>query len=131
MKSKQRLRAYDYTDLVRLIRTLNSDILELYYVTYRMIKRKHAKNEQKQFTTVRNIAEPIANIVAMKGEKTYYDPYSGTCSHRVEGSLRGDTFSDNSLARALDVAFKSLKRWSRVQEHETKDGSKSNSLTGY
>ena len=38
-----------------------------------------------------------------------------------EGSLRGETLNDNSLARALDVAFKSLKRWSRVKEHETKE----------
>ena len=59
---------FDYTDLVRLIRTLNSNILELYYVTHHMIKRKHA-DEHKQFTIVRNTAEPIANIVAMKGEK--------------------------------------------------------------
>ena len=111
----------DYTDLVRLIRTLNSDTLELYYVTYRMIKRKHAKNEQKQFTTVRNIAEPIANIVAMKGEKPIMIHIQELARIAWEGSLRGDTFSDTSLARALDVAFKSLKRWSRVQEHETKE----------
>ena len=39
----------------------------------------------------------------------------------MEGSLRGDTLNDTSLARAIDVAFKSLKRWSRVQKHEDKE----------
>ena len=112
---------YDSTDLVRLIRALNSDTLELYYVTYRMIKRKYGKDEQKQLTTVRNIAEPIANIVAMKGEKPIMIHIQELACIAWEGSLRGDTLNDNSLARALDVAFKSLKRWSRVQEHETKE----------
>ncbi len=113
--------SYDYTDLVRLMRTLNSDILELYYATHRMIKRKYAGKEKKQFTTVRNIAEPIANIVAMKGEKSIMIHIQELARIAWEGSLRGGTFNDNSLARALDVAFKSLKRWSRVQEHETKE----------
>ena len=112
---------YDYTDLVRLIRTLNGDPLEFYYVTHRMIKHKHAKNEEKQFTTVRKIAEPIANIVAMKGEKPIMIHIQELARIAWEGSLRGDTLNDNSLARALDVAFKSLKRWSRVKEHETKE----------
>lgn len=112
---------YDYTDLVRLIRSLNSDPLELYYVTHRMIKRKHARKEKKQFTTVRNIAEPIANIVAIKGEKPIMIHIQELARIAWEGSLRGETLNDNSLARALDVAFKSLKRWSRVQEHETKE----------
>ena len=115
----------DYTDLIRLIRTLNSNILELYYVTHHMIKRKHAGNEQKQIQkqirTVRNTAEPIANIVAMKGEKPIMIHIQELACIAWEGSLRGDTLNDNSLARALDVAFKSLKRWSRVQEHETKE----------
>ena len=113
--------SYDYTDLVRLIRTLNSDILELFYVTHRMIKRKHAGNEQKQYTTVRNTAEPIAKIVAMKGEKPIVIHIQELARIAWEGSLRGDTLNDNSLARAFDVALKSLKRWSRVQEHETKE----------
>ena len=113
--------SYDSTDLIRLIRTLNSDILELYYVTHRMIKRKHAGNEKKQFTTVRNTAEPIANIVAMKGEKPIMIHIQELARIAWEGSLRGETLNDNSLARALDVAFKSLKRWSRVREHETKE----------
>lgn len=110
-----------YTDLVRLIRTLNSDVLELYHVTHRMIKRKYAGKEKEQFTTVRNIAEPIANIVAMKGEEPIMIHIQELARIAWEGSLRGDTFNDNSLARALDVAFKSLKRWSRVQKHETKE----------
>ena len=113
--------SYDSTDLIRLIRTLNSDILELYYVTHRMIKRKHAGKEKKQFTTGRNTAEPIANIVAMKGEKPIMIHIQELARIAWEGSLRGDTLNDNSLARALDVAFKSLKRWSRVREHETKE----------
>lgn len=112
---------YDYTDLVRLIRTLNSNILELYYVTYHMIKRKHAGDEQKQITTVRNTAEPIAKIVAMKGEKPIMIHIQELARIAWEGSLRGDTLYDNSLARAIDVAFKSLKRWSRVQKHEDKE----------
>ena len=112
---------YDYTDLVRLIRTLNSDTLELYYVTHHMIKRKHTGNEQKQFTIVRDTAEPIANIVTMKGEKPIMIHIQELARIAWEGSLRGDTLNDNSLARALDVAFKSLKRWSRVKEHETKE----------
>ena len=116
-----KIESYDSTDLVRLIRALNSDTLELYYVTHRMIKRKHAGKEKKQFTTVQNIAEPIANIVAMKGEKPIMIHIQELARIAWEGSLRGDTLNDNSLARALDVAFKSLKRWSRVQEHETKE----------
>ncbi len=113
--------SYDHTDLVRLIRALNSDTLELYYVTHRMIKRKQARNEKKQFTTVRNIAEPITNIVAIKGEKPIMIHIQELARIAWEGSLRGDTLNDTSLARALDVAFKSLKRWSRVKEHETKE----------
>ena len=116
-----KIESFDHTDLVRLIRTLNNDTLELYYVTHRMIKRKYTGNEQKQFTTVRNTAEPIANIVAMKGEEPIMIHIQELAHIAWEGSLRGDTLNDNSLARAIDVAFKSLKRWSRVQKHEDKE----------
>lgn len=116
-----RIGSFDHTDLVRLIRTLNSDTLELYYVTHQMIKRKYAGKDQKQFTTVRDIAEPIANIVEMKGEKPIMIHIQELARIAWEGSLRGDTLYDNSLARAIDVAFKSLKRWSRVQKHEDKE----------
>ena len=43
----------DHTDLVRLIRTLNSDILEIYYVTHRMIKRKYAGKEKNSLLPFR------------------------------------------------------------------------------
>ncbi|MXY27920.1 type I-D CRISPR-associated protein Cas10d/Csc3, partial [Candidatus Poribacteria bacterium] len=112
--------SFETDDLVRLIRSLNYDPLELYYVTHKMIKREHA-DEQKQFTIVRNTAEPIANIVAMKGEKPIMIHIQELARIAWEGSLRGDTLNDTSLARAIDVAFKSLKRWSRVQKHEDKE----------
>ena len=49
--------------------------LELYYVTHRMIKREQAGNEPLQFTTVRNTAELIADVVAQKGGGPDYVSY--------------------------------------------------------
>ena len=53
---RSKIGSIDADDLVRLIRSLNYDALELYYVTHRMIKREQAGNEPLQFATVRSTA---------------------------------------------------------------------------
>ena len=106
-------------DLVRLIRSLNYDALELYYVTHRMIKREQAGNEPRQFVTVRDTAQLIADVVAQKGGDTIMSHIKELARIAWEGRLKGDSLKDNSLAKPLDVAFDSLERWQ--SEHETEE----------
>ena len=106
-------------DLVRLIRSLNYDALELYYVTHRMIKREQAGNESRQFVTVRDTAQLIADVVAQKGGDTIMSHIKELARIAWEGRLKGESLKDNSLAKPLDVAFDSLERWQ--SEHETEE----------
>lgn len=109
----------DADDLVRLIRSLNYDALELYYVTHRMIKREQAGNEPRQFVTVRDTAQLIADVVAQKGGDTIMSHIKELARIAWEGRLKGESLKDNSLAKPLDVAFDSLERWQ--SEHETEE----------
>ena len=115
---RSKIGSIDADDLVRLIRSLNYDALELYYVTHRMIKREQAGNEPLQFTTVRNTAQPIADVVAQKGGKSIMSHIKELARIAWEGRLKGDSLKDNSLAKPLDVAFDSLERWQGKRETE-------------
>ena len=106
-------------DLVRLIRSLNYDALELYYVTHKMIKREQAGNEPRQFATVRDTAQLIADVVAQRGGDTIMSYIKELARIAWEGRLKGESLKDNSLAKPLDVAFDSLERWQ--SERETED----------
>lgn len=105
-------------DLVRLIRSLNYDALELYYVTHRMIKREQAGNEPLQFTTVRDTAPLVANIVAQRGGKLIMPHIKELARIAWKGRLKGGSLKDNALAKPLDVAFDSLERWQPKRETE-------------
>ena len=109
----------DADDLVRLIRSLNYDALELYYVTHRMIKREQSGNEPRQFVTIRDTAQLVADIVARKGGDTIMSHIKELARIAWEGRLKGESLKDNSLAKPLDVAFDSLERWQ--SEHETEE----------
>ena len=106
----------DADDLVRLIRSLNYDPLELYYITHRMIKREQTGNEPLQFTTVRNTAGLIADVVAQKGGDPIMSHIKELARIAWEGRLKGESLKDNSLAKPLDVAFDSLERWQAKRE---------------
>ena len=106
-------------DLVRLIRSLNYDVLEPYYVTHKMIKREQAGNEPRQFATVRDTAQLIADVVAQRGGATIMSYIKELARIAWEGRLKGESLKDNSLAKPLDVAFDSLERWQ--SERETED----------
>ena len=113
---RSKIGSIDSDDLVRLIRSLNYDPLELYYVTHRMIKREQAGNEPLQFATVRNTAQLIAEVVTQKGGGPIM-PHIKELAHIAwEGRLKGDSLKDNSLAKPLDVAFDSLERWQSERE---------------
>ena len=116
---RSKIGSIDADDLVRLIRSLNYDALELYYVTHRMIKREQAGNEPRQFATVRDTAQLIADIVAQKGGDTIMSHIKELARIAWEGRLKGESLKDNSLAKPLDVAFDSLERWQ--SEHETEE----------
>ncbi len=116
---RSKIGSIDADDLVRLIRSLNYDALELYYVTHRMIKRQQAGNEPRQFVTVRDTAHLIADVVAQKGGETIMSHIKELARIAWEGRLKGDSLKDNSLAKPLDVAFDSLERWQ--SEHETEE----------
>ena len=116
---RSKIGSIDADDLVRLIRSLNYDALELYYVTHRMIKREQAGNEPRQFVTVRDTAQFMADIVAQKGGDTIMSCIKELARIAWEGRLKGDSLKDNSLAKPLDVAFDSLERWQ--SEHETEE----------
>ena len=116
---RSKIGSIDADDLVRLIRSLNYDALELYYVTHRMIKREQAGNESRQFVTVRDTAQLIANVVAQKGGDTIMSHIKELARIAWEGRLKGESLKDNSLAKPLDVAFDSLERWQ--SEHETEE----------
>jgi CRISPR-associated protein Csc3 len=107
---RYRIGSFETDDLVRLIRGLNYDALELYYVTHRMIKREHAGNEPRQFATVRDTAPLIANVVEQKGG-TIVSHIKELTRIAWEGNLRGQSRKDNSLAKPLDIAFDCLSRW--------------------
>ena len=113
---RSQIGSFDADDLVRLMRSLNYDALELYYITHRMIKREQAGNEPLQFTTVRNTAQPIADVVAQKGGGPIMSHIKELARIAREGRLRGDSLKDNSLAKPLDVAFDSLERWQSERE---------------
>ena len=113
---RSQIGSFDADDLVRLMRSLNYDALELYYVTHRMIKREQAGNEPLQFTTVRNTAQSIADVVAQKGGGPIMSHIKELARIAWEGRLRGDSLKDNSLAKPLDVAFDSLERWQSERE---------------
>ncbi len=115
---RSKIGSIDTDDLVRLIRSLNYDALELYYVTHRMIKREQAGNEPLQFTTVRNTAGSIADVVAQKGGDLIMSYIKELARIAWEGRLKGDSLKDNSLAKPLDVAFDSLERWQLERETE-------------
>ena len=115
---RSKIGSIDADDLVRLIRSLNYDSLELYYVTHRMIKREQAGNEPLQFTTVRNTAGFIADVVAQKGGSPIMSHIKELARIAWEGRLKGDSLKDNSLAKPLDVAFDSLERWQHERESE-------------
>ena len=115
---RSRIGSIDADDLVRLIRSLNYDALELYYVTHRMIKREQAGNEPLQFTTVRNTAQSIADVVAQKGGNPIMPHIKKLARIAWEGRLKGDSLKDNSLAKPLDVAFDSLERWNERETEE-------------
>ncbi|RKU18303.1 hypothetical protein C6503_09650 [Candidatus Poribacteria bacterium] len=116
---RSKIGSIDTDDLVRLIRSLNYDVLELYYVTHRMIKREQAGNEPRQFVTVRDTVQLIADVVAQKGGDTIMSHIKELARIAWEGQLKGDSLKDNSLAKPLDVAFDSLERWQ--SEHETEE----------
>ena len=116
---RSKIGSIDADDLVRLIRSLNYDALELYYVTHRMIKREQAGNEPRQFVTIRDTAQLIADVVAQKGGDTIMSHIKELARIAWEGRLKGDSLKDNSLAKPLDVAFDSLERWQ--SEHETEE----------
>ena len=113
---RSQIGSFDADDLVRLMRSLNYDALELYYITHRMIKREQAGNEPLQFTTVRNTAQPIADVVAQKGGGPIMSHIKELARIAWEGRLKGDSLKDNSLAKPLDVAFDSLERWQSERE---------------
>ncbi len=106
-------------DLVRLIRSLNYDVLELYYVTHKMIKREQAGEEPRQFATVRDTAKLIADVVAQKGGDAIMAYIKELARIAWEGRLKGESLKDNSLAKPLEIAFDSLERWQ--SERETED----------
>ena len=110
---RSQIGSFDADDLVRLIRSLNYNALELYYVTHRMIKREQAGNEPLQFATVRNTAQPIADVVAQKGGDPIMSHIKELARIAWEGRLRGTGFKDNALAKPLDVAFDCLDRWNK------------------
>ncbi|MDE0041313.1 MAG: type I-D CRISPR-associated protein Cas10d/Csc3, partial [Candidatus Poribacteria bacterium] len=112
-KIRSLIGSIDADDLVRLIRSLNYDTLELYYVTHQMIKRKQAGNEPLQFATVRNTAPLIADVVAQKGGEVIMSQIKELARIAWEGQLRGTGFKDNALAKPLDVAFECLNRWNK------------------
>ena len=115
-KIRSLIGSIDADDLVRLMRSLNYDALELYYVTHRMIKREQAGNEPLQFVTVRNTAQLIADVVAQKGGEPIMSHIKELARIAWEGRLKGDSLKDNSLAKPLDVAFDSLERWESERE---------------
>ena len=115
---RSKVGSIDEDDLVRLIRSLNYDALELYYVTHRMIKREQAGNEPRQFATVRDTAQLIADVVAQKGGETIMSYIKELARIAWEGRLKGESLKDNSLAKPLDVAFDSLERWQSERETE-------------
>ena len=115
---RSKIGSIDADDLVRLIRSLNYDALELYYITHRMIKREQAGNEPLQFTTVRNTAQSIADVVAQKGGNPIMSHIKELARIAWEGRLKGDSLKDNSLAKPLDVALDSLERWQLKRESE-------------
>ena len=115
---RSKIGSIDTDDLVRLIRSLNYDALELYYVTHRMIKREQAGNEQRQFVTVRDTAQLIAEVVAQKGGGTIMSHIKELARIAWEGRLKGESLKDNSLAKPLDIAFDSLERWQINYEDE-------------
>lgn len=110
--------SFETDDLVRLIRSLNYDALELYYVTHKMIKREQTGNEPLQFATVRDTAQLIANVVAQKGGDTIMSHIKELARIAWEGRLKGDSLKDNSLAKPLDVALDSFERWQVERETE-------------
>ena len=107
---RSKIGSFEADDLVRLIRSLNYDALELYYVTHRMIKREHTGNEPRQFATVRDTAPLIAKVVEQKGG-TIMSHIKELTRIAWEGNLRGQSRKDNSLAKPLDIAFDCLSRW--------------------
>ena len=115
---RSKIGSIDADDLVRLIRSLNYDALELYYITHRMIKREQAGNEPLQFTTVRNTAQSITDVVAQKGGNPIMSHIKELARIAWEGRLKGDSLKDNSLAKPLDVALDSLERWQLERESE-------------
>ena len=115
---RSKIGSIDADDLVRLIRSLNYDALELYYVTHRMIKREQAGNEPRQFVTIRDTASLIAGVVAQKGGDTIMSHIKELARIAWEGRLKGESLKDNSLAKPLDVAFDSLERWQSNYETE-------------
>lgn len=115
---RSKIGSIDTDDLVRLIRSLNYDPLELYYVTHKMIKREQAGNEPRQFVTVRDTAQLIADVVAQKGGSTIMPYIKELARIAWEGRLKGESLKDNSLAKPLDVAFDSLERWQSDRETE-------------
>ena len=111
--------SFETDDLVLLIRSLNYDALELYYVTHKMIKREQAGNEPLQFVTIRDTAQLIADVVAQKGGDTIMSYIKELARIAWEGRLKGESLKDTSLAKPLDVAFDSFERWQ--VEHETEE----------
>ena len=103
--------SFETGDLVRLIRSLNYDALELYYVTHKMIKREQAGNEPLQFVTVRDTAQLIADVVVPKGGDEIMSHIKELARIAWEGHLRGQSRKDTSLAKPLDIAFDCLSRW--------------------
>ena len=108
---RSKIGSIDADDLVRLMRSLNYDALELYYVTHRMIKREQAGNEPRQFATVRDTAQLVADVVTQKGGETIMSHIKELARIAWEGRLRGNGFKDHALAKPLDVAFDCLDRW--------------------
>jgi CRISPR-associated protein Csc3 len=105
-------------DLVRLIRSLNADVLEPYYVSHKLIKRVKAGQEAAQFATVRKTAPLVAKAVEQKGGTLIMAYIKELARIGWEGRLRGRNLTDNSLAKPLDVAFDSLERWNPSRETE-------------
>ena len=115
---RSKIGSFETDDLVRLIRSLNYDALELYYVTHRMIKREQAGNEPLQFAIVRDTARLVADVVTQKGGDSIMSYIKELARIAWEGRLKGDSLKDNALAKPLDVAFDSLERWKPERETE-------------
>ena len=112
---KSQIGILDSRDFIKLIRSIGEHPLAIYHVAHTLIRKK---DEKFRLRNIRQTASVIEKLALEQGGKQIMSHIKELAQIGWQGGLRGDSLKDNSLAKALDIAFDCMDRWKPEWETE-------------